>query len=259
MTEEEEKVVNPYSVLYEGQEETVEYLTEDGKAKVCYGNKDVYNGEYVNGLRHGNGMYEYNELYNTINNIEDNPEEETKEENEEDNNKKITYNGIWEKGLKTGTGELKYPDGSIYKGEFLNNKRHGEGTYYYSNGDIFCGHWENNKKIGQGSYKYEKDGVELVGEWDINTGNISSGEYIFGDKKIKYIGKFNENGEPNGEGKYVFPDRHDNRKKNIEIGEYEKGIWKQSLNSVTKPLPYIIDEEKCSTHLDVLTTLNIKG
>lgn len=38
---------------------------------------------------------------------------------------------------KNGQGILKFPDGAIYTGNFINNKANGQGTFIYLNGDKF--------------------------------------------------------------------------------------------------------------------------
>ena len=40
-------------------------------------------------------------------------------------NNGTTYNGEWKQNMMNGSGEYKYCDGRIYKGQFLNNKLHG--------------------------------------------------------------------------------------------------------------------------------------
>lgn len=47
--------------------------------------------------------------------------------------KKIILEGIWMKNFIVKGAELRA--NSIYKGEFLNNKKHGEGTCKWLNGE----------------------------------------------------------------------------------------------------------------------------
>ena len=47
--------------------------------------------------------------------------------------KKSKYEGEWvEEFGKHGKGKLKYPDGDMYQGEWLKDKRHGYGVYIWS-------------------------------------------------------------------------------------------------------------------------------
>jgi len=191
MAEEEAEI--PYQVHYDGEEEPEEFLTKDGKAKISYPNGDVYEGTYLNGLRHGDGSYVFAK-------------------------QKGAYNGSWEAGHKTGKGEFKYPDGSRYKGGWNSDKRHGKGTYYYANGDVYCGDWNMGVKCGHGSYVNAADGSKLVGTW-------SEGKIVEGDWEMKgatYTGKF-ENGQPVGKGtmKFIIEETL----AHVEEGEYVDGKW----------------------------------
>ena len=81
--------------------------------------------------------------------------------------------------LKNGYGELIYKDGSIYYGEFKNDKKHGKGKYTYTDGKIYDGYWENNLPNGQGIFKFSS------GEIDYYEGNWRDGK-CFGFGKIVY-------------------------------------------------------------------------
>ncbi len=56
-----------------------------------------------------------------------------------------------------GKGERRYPDSSIYKGEFQNGERHGYGELHYTlTGEWYKGYWHFNVRQGQGTL-YSKD------------------------------------------------------------------------------------------------------
>ena len=40
-----------------------------------------------------------------------------------------------------GYGELKMDDGSLYQGNFLNDKKHGAGIFYWADGRKYDGQW----------------------------------------------------------------------------------------------------------------------
>ncbi|MCL2416124.1 MAG: hypothetical protein FWD01_04845, partial [Defluviitaleaceae bacterium] len=44
-----------------------------------------------------------------------------------------------------------YPDGSAYRGELRNGKRHGQGTLWSSGGSDYQGEWRNGERWGQGT------------------------------------------------------------------------------------------------------------
>lgn len=52
-----------------------------------------------------------------------------------------------------------YKDGSVYKGDWHNDKRAGKGEMTYSDGSVYTGEWKNDKKNGSGEQKYTKQMV----------------------------------------------------------------------------------------------------
>jgi hypothetical protein len=64
-------------------------------------------------------------------------------------------------GYYTGLGEMTYPDGSTYVGEFLHGYYHGKGTLKYNSEAIYTGEFVNGKRQGKGilkkgsTYQYE--------------------------------------------------------------------------------------------------------
>ena len=52
------------------------------------------------------------------------------------------------------SSSLEYGDGSVYQGDFKDNKRHGEGTFKFTDGSTFVGAWLNDKKHGKGTYTW---------------------------------------------------------------------------------------------------------
>jgi hypothetical protein len=45
----------------------------------------------------------------------------------------------------TGKGKMTWPDGKIYEGGFLNDKKHGVGKFFYPDGKFMEGDWSNGK------------------------------------------------------------------------------------------------------------------
>ena len=43
--------------------------------------------------------------------------------------------------IQDGYGVEKYPDGSIYKGDFKDGQKSGEGTFLWSDGSIYKGNF----------------------------------------------------------------------------------------------------------------------
>ncbi|CAI9715126.1 Hypothetical predicted protein [Octopus vulgaris] len=100
--------------------------------------QDKYTGEFKAGELHGQGIMEYKNGF--------------------------VYDGNWCENKKEGYGELKFPDGSVYKGYFHNHKRHGTGTFEMKNGTTYTGDWICDRRQGQGHTKY-LDGTEHEGQW----------------------------------------------------------------------------------------------
>ena len=118
-------------------------IEKTGKAIANYttlidGKTDLYEGDFKNGMRDGNGKYTFS-----------NPDA-----------KNANYSGSfaghdsdsYHGGLPNGEGSFVYPDNSNYIGSFLNGQRHGQGVYTYPNGDVYCGGFASNKKHGNGIY-----------------------------------------------------------------------------------------------------------
>ena len=66
---------------------------------------------------------------------------------------------------KHGYGTYTWADGSIYVGEYKNDKYHGNGTYTYANGDKYVGQMKDGNFNGQGTYTLADGTIEHSGEW----------------------------------------------------------------------------------------------
>jgi len=154
----------------------------NGQATANYPNGDRYEGMYKDGTRHGKGIYKYWE--HASHDLE-------------------SFEGTFEKNLKTGLGLMKYRSGAFYHGHFSEGQRHGEGTFKYANGDIYSGMWENGKKHGKGTYVYATTKYSIVGDW--KNGEIVSGKWQL-TNGAHYIGGFKKQ-KPFGDGVWKFPNQ----------------------------------------------------
>ena len=120
-----------------------------------------YEGEFLNGKRHGKGTYFW-----------------------KNGNK---YIGDWRDGQRSGKGTFLYINGDKYIGEYFNNQRHGEGTYIWGRGkwegDKYTGKWRDGKFHGQGTYFYN-DGTRYIGQW-INDERNGQGTYFYPDGRTE--------------------------------------------------------------------------
>lgn len=56
-----------------------------------------------------------------------------------------------------GIGILVYQDGSIYEGEWANNKQNGNGRLIHKNKDVYIGNFVDDKADGEGVYYFMHD------------------------------------------------------------------------------------------------------
>ncbi len=103
-----------------------------------------------------------------------------------------------------------YPDGTRYKGEWKDNKRHGKGVLIRPDGTKYSGEWLNDKPDGQGTLTYP-DGRKRIGEW----------------KEGKFVG---ENQPVADQGQQIKVLENENRKLKEEIANL-----KQRLYTLEKP------------------------
>ena len=56
--------------------------------------------------------------------------------------------------VRHGKGKLVKVDGSVYKGDWRDNKRHGTGKETLPNGQVYKGDWRSNLYSGKGKLIY---------------------------------------------------------------------------------------------------------
>jgi len=83
----------------------------------------VYNGEWKNNMRHGQGVW-------------------TRPDG-------TRYAGEWQNDKPGGMGTLVKPDGSIYTGEWQSGRRHGQGIYTRSDGTKLSGEWKAGSLVNE--------------------------------------------------------------------------------------------------------------
>ena len=156
-----------------------------GAGRATYPNGDVYEGDFVNGLREGSqGTYTH-----AVPAAEDG----TKPPAE-------VYDGPWVNNLKEGIGKQNYPGLGHYNGYWLAGEKHGEGVMIYENGDIYSGNWKASKKDGKGTYVFAKTGMKFIGTF--RGGEIVQGKWFYPNGSC-FDGKFQGN-QPKGDGKWCF-------------------------------------------------------
>lgn len=78
------------------------------------------------------------------------------------------YTGQWKNGIMHGNGTMRWNDGSWYAGQWKNGKRTGYGTYRWPNGDRYVGGWKENTMFGRGTMYYN-GGRVMEGIWKETT------------------------------------------------------------------------------------------
>jgi hypothetical protein len=144
----------------------------NGQGKLTRSDGSYYDGEWQNSKKHGVGItyssgrkmkvyYENNTLIRdeAINSdavITSNSPTTQTTTKILDCNKEYCHNTL---------GSLKYKDGSVYTGEFINGKGEGNGKCKYANGDKYEGGWKNHAPHGQGIMHFAK-GTIYAAIWD---------------------------------------------------------------------------------------------
>ena len=132
-----------------------------GYGKLIYTNsREVYQGQFLNGKKHGIGRYFYK-------------------------NGDI-YEGYWEDDMRSGYGFIKYFNGDWYEGMFVKDIRHGIGIYFEQKGfEYYLGEWKEDNKEGLASiynqnWYYEgtvKNGIKVGYGNFFYENNIYGGEF----------------------------------------------------------------------------------
>ena len=107
-------------------------------AETLYYDNAVYDGEVVNGKRHGQGSIEYTSGHK--------------------------YKGGWFLDTHKGKGTYTWTNGQKYVGEWLNNEHSGKGTYTQPNGRKYVGEFLNGEYSGKGRLTLS-DGRKYAGEF----------------------------------------------------------------------------------------------
>ena len=116
---------------------------------------ETYDGDLVKGIRHGKGVYRFDDGTNYTGDWVDGKkhghgrlEMATGE----------VYDGTWKDDKMHGYGVHLFADGSTFEGKYIDGKWEGYGNWVGSNGEIYNGCYKNNKREGTGRMVYENGG-----------------------------------------------------------------------------------------------------
>ncbi len=90
----------------------------------AYDNGDRYRGTMRDGMRHGQGRYEWAHGH--------------------------VYEGSYENDLPNGQGVYTWPSGAQYVGEFVQGMRHGQGRFIWELGNFYEGEYTFGERTGAG-------------------------------------------------------------------------------------------------------------
>ncbi|XP_054511457.2 radial spoke head 10 homolog B isoform X10 [Pan troglodytes] len=148
----------------------------------------MYEGEVVNGMRNGFGMFKCS-------------------------TQPVSYIGHWCNGKRHGKGSIYYnQEGTCwYEGDWVQNIKKGWGVRCYKSGNIYEGQWEDNMRHGEGRMRWLTTNEEYTGRWERGIQN-GFGTHTWFLKRIRssqyplrneYIGEF-VNGYRHGRGKFYY-------------------------------------------------------
>lgn len=146
-----------------------------GTGVIDYGG-DKYSGEFADGSEHGKGILTH--------------------KNGKTENVEYSFGNLIRKSIpnyvggipvegckkgdcKKGTGEMHFPSGNRYVGNFLGGMIHGNGIFYFAGGNIFEGEMKANV-IFKGKFSYHLEEVDFVGTFN-EDGTPKTGLYTHHD------------------------------------------------------------------------------
>lgn len=209
----------------------------NGFGKAYYSDGGRYEGEWVDGLRHGQGRFIVSDGTIYIATFKD---------NFPDGPGEIRYakgsilKGNFDHGWHMPKGTLRYKNGSTYVGPLKKNRPHGMGKLTYSDGDYYVGEFVEGKRQGKGTLYVPNDKyIECyyTDYWipDIPTKPVM----IFYRNGVKVYGYLDENWTITGQGIAEYPDgakyegqmkrslRHGYGKITFRDGSIQEGLYKE--------------------------------
>ena len=114
-----------------------------GEGELVFYNQDRYIGEFMDDLFNGHGKYISSDG-------------------------RVIYDGEWRNGMRCGEGKMFLGNGEYFQGMFCNDMMYGKGIYYYQNGmPKYVGEMRNDMRNGEG-IEYDTNGEILEQGFYIN-------------------------------------------------------------------------------------------
>ncbi|HEV7351151.1 hypothetical protein [Telluribacter sp.] len=102
-------------------------------------NQERYEGEFLNGKKHGVGVQYYPDGM-------------------------VRYKGQFSSDFRSGRGTYYFSNGDKYVGYFADNVPHGKGSYFYKDGERFSGTFQKGVREGYGVL-YKTNGTRVAGHY----------------------------------------------------------------------------------------------
>ena len=209
----------PNRDLYEG--EFLDGVREGNGTLTYYQKGDVYVGEFQNNMFHGFGVYTWGDFLENGEWVRGRRYEGSWSKGRRKGDGVYfsgygdSYEGQWEADFFEGEGTLTKKHGDRMAGTFLRGKLAGEATIDYINGDKYSGAMRGGKRHGQGDFIYSGNQGSYKGEWRHGKKH-GRGSRLFSDGS-RYEGDYKYD-EPWGEGmmETVSGDTY--------VGEWESGF-----------------------------------
>lgn len=144
-----------------------------GNGTMDYGNGEKFEGYFANGVEDGEGVLYKGGIARNVLYKKGKLEVETKI---------VTGNAPKIEGCRSGScysghGEMEYPSGNTYVGNFENGQREGQGKFRFVSGNTFTGTFDRDVPIN-GSFYYAKEGITFTGDVDVNC-QPQTGDYYY--------------------------------------------------------------------------------
>eukprot|EP01105_Mastigella_eilhardi_P013678 TRINITY_DN3111_c0_g2_i2.p1 TRINITY_DN3111_c0_g2~~TRINITY_DN3111_c0_g2_i2.p1 ORF type:complete len:585 (-),score=108.75 TRINITY_DN3111_c0_g2_i2:18-1772(-) len=154
-----------------------EGVVRNGYGTYCYQDGSVFQGQFVDNMRHGKGIH--SAAFGTM-----------------------TYIGEWRHDKKDGWGITVWAQGKRHEGWYENNARNGRGVFTWANGHKYEGYFKDDKRHGEGIFTFT-DGSKWDGNFKENERHY--GTYIWPNNSRRYQGYWKKSSR-HGEGRYWWPD-----------------------------------------------------
>ena len=121
----------------------------------------TYTGEFLDGRRHGQGVFEMNGFARYEGAFQDNSMEG---EGVLELQSGRRYQGEWRESRQHGRGKYVWPDGCVHEGEYREGFKHGPGTFTWADGSRYEGEFADDLRTGKGVY-WQSSGEMYEGEF----------------------------------------------------------------------------------------------